>query len=169
MRNQRGVTLIALVITIIVLLILAGVSIAMLTGDNGILTQANQAKYETAQSEAKEKINLALNAVKTEVYAQRVTKANWNPATEGMVESPTDGALITVLKADGISKNADTSGATFNNASNDGKIVYTWDSTDKILTLSYFSPSKANLDGTGTNIIKGSINLDTLKLTEATK
>ena len=42
-RNSKGITLIALVITIIVLLILAGVSIAMLTGDNGILTQANSA------------------------------------------------------------------------------------------------------------------------------
>ena len=41
-RNQKGITLIALVITIIVLLILAGVSIAMLTGNNGILTQANK-------------------------------------------------------------------------------------------------------------------------------
>ena len=39
-KSSKGITLIALVITIIVLLILAGVSIAMLTGDNGILTQA---------------------------------------------------------------------------------------------------------------------------------
>ena len=42
-----GITLIALVITIIVLLMLAGVSIAMLTGENGILTQAGQAKEQT--------------------------------------------------------------------------------------------------------------------------
>ena len=40
MKNSKGITLIALVITIIVLLILAGVSIAMLTGDNGLLSQA---------------------------------------------------------------------------------------------------------------------------------
>ena len=46
-RKERGITLIALVITIIVLLILAGVSIAMLTGNNGILTQAQNAKKET--------------------------------------------------------------------------------------------------------------------------
>ena len=39
-KSTKGITLIALVITIIVLLILAGVSIAMLTGDNGILSQA---------------------------------------------------------------------------------------------------------------------------------
>ena len=48
--KENGITLIALVITIIVLLILAGVSIAMLTGENGILTQAQRAKQETEKS-----------------------------------------------------------------------------------------------------------------------
>ena len=62
MRNQRGITLIALVITIIVLLILAGVSIAMLTGDNGILTKAREADTNTAKAEVADKINLAINA-----------------------------------------------------------------------------------------------------------
>ncbi len=38
-KERKGITLIALVITIIVLLILAGVSISMLIGDNGILTR----------------------------------------------------------------------------------------------------------------------------------
>ena len=42
MRKNRGITLIALVLTIIVLLILAGVSIAMLSGDNGLLKRAGQ-------------------------------------------------------------------------------------------------------------------------------
>ena len=46
-RENGGITLIALVITIIVLLILAGVSIAMLTGENGLLTQAQKAKEQT--------------------------------------------------------------------------------------------------------------------------
>ena len=45
--EQEGITLIALIVTIIVLLILTGVSIAMLTGENGILTQAQKAKNET--------------------------------------------------------------------------------------------------------------------------
>ena len=48
--NAKGITLIALVITIIVLLILAGVSIAILTGENGILTRAQEAKTKTEQS-----------------------------------------------------------------------------------------------------------------------
>ena len=51
-ESNKGITLIALVITIIVLLILAGVSIAMLTGQNGILTQANEASNKTKEAEA---------------------------------------------------------------------------------------------------------------------
>ena len=60
MLNNKGITLIALVITIIVLLILAGVSIAMLTGENGILTQATNAKEETTKVEEEEKIKMAV-------------------------------------------------------------------------------------------------------------
>lgn len=41
MRKQNGITLIALVITIIILLILAGISIATLTGENGILRKSH--------------------------------------------------------------------------------------------------------------------------------
>ena len=54
-KNSKGITLIALVITIIVLLILAGVSIAMLTGENGILTRASDAKEQTEIAEVKER------------------------------------------------------------------------------------------------------------------
>ena len=43
-KSTKGITLIALVVTIIILLLLAGVSIAMLTGNNGILTQGQRAK-----------------------------------------------------------------------------------------------------------------------------
>ena len=54
LKQNKGITLIALVITIIVLLILAGVSIAMLTGENGILSQAAKAKEETEKAQANE-------------------------------------------------------------------------------------------------------------------
>ena len=57
-KANNGITLIALVITIIVLLILAGVSIAMLTGENGILTQANNANKQTEIAQAKERAKL---------------------------------------------------------------------------------------------------------------
>ena len=62
--NERGITLIVLVITIIVLIILASVSIAMLTGDNGILKKAITAKEKTIEAEDEEKINLAILAAR---------------------------------------------------------------------------------------------------------
>ena len=65
-RNKEGITLIALVITIIVLLILAGVSIAMLTGTNGILTQAQLAKSETEKAAARESLEIKMLGAKTE-------------------------------------------------------------------------------------------------------
>ena len=65
-KTSNGITLIALVITIIVLLILAGVTIATLTGDNGILTQAGNAKEATQKAEAQEEVNLALANLKIE-------------------------------------------------------------------------------------------------------
>ena len=58
-NSKKGITLIALVITIIVLLILAGVSISMLTGDNAILSKAGQAKEATRGSQVKEYVDLA--------------------------------------------------------------------------------------------------------------
>ena len=61
-NGKNGITLIALVITIIVLLILAGVTIATLTGDNGILTKAQNAKEKNAQKTVEEQINLAVQA-----------------------------------------------------------------------------------------------------------
>ena len=65
-EKEKGITLIALVITIIVLLILASVSIAMLTGENGILKKASTAKEKHQISEAKEKIELALQDLRIE-------------------------------------------------------------------------------------------------------
>ena len=61
-NGKNGITLIALVITIIVLLILAGVTIATLTGDNGILTKAQNAKTQNDKATAKEKVDLAIAA-----------------------------------------------------------------------------------------------------------
>jgi len=58
LRRNKGITLIALVVTIIVLLILAGISIAMLTGQNGILNRAAEAKEKTrvAQEDESQKL-----------------------------------------------------------------------------------------------------------------
>ena len=61
-RLEKGITLIALVITIIILLILAGVTITMLTGDNGILKQATNARETNSKAEFEEQVKLAVIA-----------------------------------------------------------------------------------------------------------
>ena len=60
LKENKGITLIALVITIIVLLILAGVTIATLTGDNGILKKAGDAKTQTEQAKEDENFKIAI-------------------------------------------------------------------------------------------------------------
>ncbi len=62
MKKGNGITLIALVITIIVLLILAGVSIITLTGENGVLMKAKTANNVTIEGEEREQITLAYNS-----------------------------------------------------------------------------------------------------------
>lgn len=70
MSKNKGITLIALIITIIVLLILAGISIATLTGENGILTKASKAKEKTKQENGAEVIKLAINEMLIEKKSQ---------------------------------------------------------------------------------------------------
>ena len=65
--NAKGITLIALVITIVVLLILAGISINMVLGDNGIVSKANKAKTETEYAEKKEQVSTSI----AEAYIDR--------------------------------------------------------------------------------------------------
>ena len=70
-NSKKGITLISLVITIIVLLILAGVSIATLTGENGLLERSTQAVTENKKAEAKEEMSLLIQEYQIEYYAQK--------------------------------------------------------------------------------------------------
>ncbi len=56
--KKKGITLIALIITIVILLILAGVTMSFVVGDNGVVTQAQKSKIRTDQASAKEEIDL---------------------------------------------------------------------------------------------------------------
>ena len=62
-KNVKGITLVSMVITIIVMLILAGVSISMVVGENGVLTRASSASDKTKLSEIAEDFNLAVSDV----------------------------------------------------------------------------------------------------------
>ena len=77
LKNKKGITLIALVITIIVLLILAGVSIATLTGENGLIKQATVAKENTEIAGSEEKINLLLQEAYINEYEEGTDKIEY--------------------------------------------------------------------------------------------
>ena len=69
-RNNKAITLIALVVTIVVLLILAAVSISMLAGENGIIRQAQEAKDKTEKADVEEQVRLAISAARIEGNGQ---------------------------------------------------------------------------------------------------
>lgn len=104
LKERKGITLIALVITIIVLLILAGIGIATLTGQNGILTQAQNAKTTTENKSAEEKVKLAIMAARADDGTLTVEKlktelANYEGTVEGdtfSVTAKVDGKTFTV-------------------------------------------------------------------------
>lgn len=106
-NGKRGITLIALVITIIVLLILAGITIITLTGDNGLLTKTTGAKEENFKGGEREKIALGYNEFRIKKY----TDTNPELTVEGASEvtgDETNGWTITFasgrmykLKTDG--------------------------------------------------------------------
>jgi type II secretory pathway pseudopilin PulG len=77
MKENKGITLIALIVTIIVLIILAGVAIAMLRGDNGILSRASEAKYENEIAAFTEQVKLAQMALRTDITANMVNEEGY--------------------------------------------------------------------------------------------
>ena len=95
--KNKGITLIALVITIIVMLILAGVSIVMLTGENGLLSKVELSKVESLKAQLKEEIEMEIMSIqienknnKTKVREQLIKKMN----EIGIVDESTDLLIV---------------------------------------------------------------------------
>lgn len=88
-KNNKGITLIALIITIIILLILAGISVATLTGENGIINEATTAKRESEVKSWEERIDTAI---------LEAEKNHLNPTIDDVIEE---------LKKAGVIENSD--------------------------------------------------------------
>ena len=128
-KEDKAITLVTLVLTIIILLILAGISIATLTGKNGILTKAQQAKETNIRSTAKEQLELAIagwqiernlkNDISLKDYLENASKSgleNVQIKQEGSEDENTIGLYdnkmfiynnqgITVMNSDNLVKN----------------------------------------------------------------
>ena len=120
-EKEKGITLIALVITIIILLILAGVSIAMLTGENGIITRATEAREETGKKGLKEEIDLAVenDHIEDKAYKNGILKEELNKINGATVTKVAEDAYY--VERDGNSYTVYEDG-TIENSYNKGQI-----------------------------------------------
>lgn len=75
-RSRKGITLITLVVTIIVLLILSGVTISLIAGNNGLLTKAKKGEEEHIRQEATEAMNLKIIGIQMESYDENKSFPN---------------------------------------------------------------------------------------------
>ena len=73
-KQEEGITLIALVVTIVVLLILAGVSISLVLNNNGVISKAKDAKYSTEKGQAQDEVNLAIHYLQIEDATSTLTQ-----------------------------------------------------------------------------------------------
>ena len=127
--GKKGITLISLVVTIIVLLILAGVTIATLTGENGILTRATEAKDKTEEAQEKEGLELAVTSSQMEdVNTLEITEEKLSDAIKQQFGNDKDFSIT------------DNRDGSFLVSMNDTKRMYYVDETgeiiDKILKIS---------------------------------
>ena len=101
-KEEKGITLIALVITIIVLILLAMVTIATLTGPNGLLNKSSEAKIENSHGEVRERLQLETNAYLSEKLEGKYTGDLLKYLQEkGFVDKETNKVLIDNLSQGG--------------------------------------------------------------------
>ena len=154
MKNQKGITLVALVITIIVLLILAGVSISLVVGQNGVLTKATSSVSSNKAASAKQAVSLALASCETKYYTdwvqnQSVARSSTYTSTAIGTELSNQGYTATCSKTGSIIGSA----ATFT-VKNGGDTVYltvTVDTAGKI-TWGEISIKDGSTNTVGTGI-----------------
>ena len=109
-RKEKGITLIALVITIIVLLILAGVVIATLTGDNGILGKAKTAKTTNDEEKAKEQIKIAVMGSYGKDGELNYDDLTKNLGQIGIKDLPNEASYPLEVTLDGVSATIEANG-----------------------------------------------------------
>lgn len=106
LKKNGGITLIALVITIIVLLILAGVSIAMLSGENGVLNRASQASVQNELGALNDKVSLFVTDKVAEYYEKAYVEQNTTVSGQTMAKY-----LTTVVTTDNLATETGLSAA----------------------------------------------------------
>lgn len=134
LKKNGGITLIALVVTIIVLLILAGITIAMLTGPNGIISRTNDSKVKQIEGQVQEEVKLAVQSAKIHAMQKSVETPGGGWYASKHLNDANEG-IIAVLREDLTSTRGYTTitgtDATTDDATVDVTITYTTDDYEK--------------------------------------
>lgn len=98
LKYREGITLISLVVTIIILIILASISISMILGKNGLLNKAQTASDETKKSQATETMNLKITNIQISSYAETQQLPNLQYLADKLCEDNDMEYVLTVSK-----------------------------------------------------------------------
>ena len=154
-KNQNAITLIALVITIIVLLILAGVALSLVVGEDGITGRAVNAGKTQNIAGAKEKLELDVANYASEFYQEKNVSSNQSATSlkDYILGKIVDGADYTVEDKDTTTGEFQISIADGTNATGtvgeDGKVIWSGMSTEPLVKWTQ----------TGTSVTNGTVNL----------
>ena len=103
LQKEKGITLVALVVTIVVLLILAGVSINLVLGENGLITQAQEAKRKTEEVTQNEMTGI--DNLSKEIERYSFEGGSWNE-TLGLCTPKLGTNMVGVYWSDGTKNNS---------------------------------------------------------------
>ena len=150
-KKAKGITLISLVITIIILLILAGVTLSLTLGDNGIITQAQKAKEAQEIAAIKEDLQLAILDKELEKGGTGLTREELEEIVGNYGEMQEDGN--TIKTEDGYEINIDEiykpGGGTGGDAATDEELAALQEKVEELeQTVEDLTNTKTELEGT---------------------
>jgi len=141
-KKERGITLVALVVTVVVLLILAGISLALVLGQNGIVTKATKAGNDTKKAKAEERVQMIVAEYTTDKqtgdttdtlknYVEAKRAIDYTDVTDVTEDTTANTTTITV---DGykVTVNSSLQIASTEGGSNTGTTDTTWNSTQGV-------------------------------------
>ena len=95
-KQEEGITLIALVVTIVVLLILAGVSISLVLNNNGVISKAKDAKNSTERGQAQDEVNLAIHYLQIEDATSTLTREDRRKILEDELRKISEDSSVSI-------------------------------------------------------------------------
>ena len=152
LKKKSGITLIALIVTIIVLLILAGISMSMIAGNNGITNQATEARDQTIIAQEREQVELAYMSALTNNLGDSVTAND----LQGELDISVGNNKTQVTSGSGSILNVHFFDTRHNYEVQDGEVVFTSEGEATVEPTSIYAKLYTYSDGSGDVLVLAS-------------